>query len=580
MTIGREPITIIEIDQDFCTRTYGVAPCTASVGVTGDRKCFNTRRTCQDAPNYDIGTLTLRFCTPHENPSRSAVLIPTVMSVSTVPTEINIAGTDKNISALGRRASVTITLADAPHHDRGIDPYADDRGYDPMTRGTFWSKWLARNPYYTGRALRVRDGYIGQDLSEFSTRHYIIDRITGPVSGRVTIVAKDPLKLTDADRAQAPAPSRGFVLTDFEADATSFILTPEGVGNLDYPASGVIRIGGELISYTRAADVMTMTARGLRGTETEAHEAGDVVQQVLIYDRERVDAVMYDLLSNYTQIAPSLIDYAEWASEAAKWLSGFKVSTWITEPTGVGILLGELQNQCLCYIWWDERDQEVKFRAIRPLLPTDTSTPMSWQSEILAGSMQMDVRPDERLSQVWVYYGQIDPTQKLDDVSNYRRVRIRADLPAEGDDQYREQRIRKIFSRWMNSANDTETLALSARMLNRFRENPTIITLGLDAKDRAIQIADVVVITHPDLVDDTGDALPRTQQVVAYQDTEVGHSATIKTRPFDLTGRYAFVMENDALDYSSTAPEGRVIAGFIAPDSGLFSDGSEAYKVI
>ena len=42
---GREPITIVELEQDTCGLRYGVAPCTAVLGLTGDRKCFNTRAT-------------------------------------------------------------------------------------------------------------------------------------------------------------------------------------------------------------------------------------------------------------------------------------------------------------------------------------------------------------------------------------------------------------------------------------------------------------------------------------------------------------------------------------------------------
>src|SRR3954465_10733275 len=52
--LGREPVTILEVDLDYCANTYGVAPCTAAVGVTGSAKCFNTRKTCQDANHYTI----------------------------------------------------------------------------------------------------------------------------------------------------------------------------------------------------------------------------------------------------------------------------------------------------------------------------------------------------------------------------------------------------------------------------------------------------------------------------------------------------------------------------------------------
>jgi hypothetical protein len=45
--------TFVEIELPVCTLTYGESPCTAALGVTGDKKCFNTRKTCQDIANYD-----------------------------------------------------------------------------------------------------------------------------------------------------------------------------------------------------------------------------------------------------------------------------------------------------------------------------------------------------------------------------------------------------------------------------------------------------------------------------------------------------------------------------------------------
>jgi len=47
-----ERIEFIEIDLNICQNSYGIAPCTAQVGVTGTEKCFNCVSTCQDLANY------------------------------------------------------------------------------------------------------------------------------------------------------------------------------------------------------------------------------------------------------------------------------------------------------------------------------------------------------------------------------------------------------------------------------------------------------------------------------------------------------------------------------------------------
>ena len=97
---GREPIVLVQIDQDFCTRSYGVAPCTAS----GPDQCFNTLRSCQDPANYDRGSLTLTFAEPRANLPRTENIIPSLRSVSTAPTVINPANGNQNAAALGQRA--------------------------------------------------------------------------------------------------------------------------------------------------------------------------------------------------------------------------------------------------------------------------------------------------------------------------------------------------------------------------------------------------------------------------------------------------------------------------------------------
>src|SRR5690606_32328883 len=146
---GRKPVTIIELDQDFCTRTFGVGGCTAVLGETGDRNCINTLKTCHVADVFNKGTMTLRFTDARSTiPRDGTVYIPSLLSVQSRPMRI------EPSKGLGTRASVKIVLQDHPSDDHQVDPYVGERPYDPMTRGTFWTKWLARNPYYQNRPVR------------------------------------------------------------------------------------------------------------------------------------------------------------------------------------------------------------------------------------------------------------------------------------------------------------------------------------------------------------------------------------------------------------------------------------------
>src|SRR5690625_2832044 len=106
----REPITFVEIEQDFCNLTYGVAPCMAGIGVTGDTQCYNTLRTCQDADNYDRGTKKLLFS--DAQPPAGMYAVPSIRRIDTAPTVINPGGGGRRSGPLGQRASLSVTFQD------------------------------------------------------------------------------------------------------------------------------------------------------------------------------------------------------------------------------------------------------------------------------------------------------------------------------------------------------------------------------------------------------------------------------------------------------------------------------------
>lgn len=583
-TIGREPITIIELDQDSCALVYGVAPCQAVLGVTGLIKCHNTILTCQDDDNFDLETLTLRFSTPMEanDLGDDVTVIPSLISVDTVPTVINIGGADKDSSPLGQRAKITASLRDHPYHDRLVDKYWDERDYDPASQGTFWSKWLARNPYHLGRPLRVRQGYVGQALADMDVRHYIIERIDGPSKGVVEIIAQDPLKLLDGTRRQAPTPNTGMLAGDIDEDDLAFTLSPAGIGNSQYPTSGIARIGSELVSYNRSADAVTLTSRGRRFTAATTHSAGDVFQDVLEIVSRRVDVLLADLLINYAGIDAAFIPTAEWAAEADLWLNGFDMSTWITEPTGLADLVAEILQQGCCFIWWDEQDQEVKFRAVRSFFSVTDSAPIaiSDDANIVADSVDIVFKPDERISQVLIHYAQIDPTKGVDDPANYDRTRLLTDTDAESSLRYNERRVKEIFARFLDDANDAATSVLASRILERHVDTPKVIKFATDAKDTAIRTGGVVSMIHHGLVDVTGENHATLLQITSSEEDDPGHRITFEARPFLSRTRYAFIMANGSPVYSLASDAQKETGAWIAPNAMGFANGDRAYRIL
>ena len=124
----RQPITLFEIDKPRCSRTYGVAPCAAVLGTTGDDKCFNSRKSCQDPANLDLSeTVTLRFSEPQEGVEQYGPVIPSITSITTMPLTVNLGGMESSVAPLGDRESVTIKVKDHPYSDLLTDKYRLER---------------------------------------------------------------------------------------------------------------------------------------------------------------------------------------------------------------------------------------------------------------------------------------------------------------------------------------------------------------------------------------------------------------------------------------------------------------------
>lgn len=393
----RKSLTFVEIDIPYgggCV--YGVAPCTATLSgenPTGTRKCFNTIATCQDRPNFAETTVTLRFAIATADLAESGIAaIPTITDVNFSPAIISL-GED-----LGVRASLSVSFKDHPWSDTGdgYDKYVDERPYDPFKTGTYWGKFRARQPFLRGRAIRLIRGFLGQTLAEMETRHYVIESFDGPTSsGQFTITAKDVLKLADGDRAQAPRISNGFLVAGITNTAGTATLTPSGIGNAEYPASGIAAIGGnEIVTFTRSGDTLTLTARGQFGTEASAHDAQDRVQVCLFYEGEDPADIISDLFENYASVPSSYIPLTSWRAETEAFLRRVYTAL-IAEPTPVNRLVSELVEQAALAIWWDDRTQRIRLQVLRQI---ETDAALWDDRTIKENSLTIRDQPKKRWS--------------------------------------------------------------------------------------------------------------------------------------------------------------------------------------
>ncbi|MFO1202993.1 MAG: hypothetical protein U1E58_10205 [Tabrizicola sp.] len=582
-------MTLVEIDMDRCTLTWGVGACTAALGGKVVRKCFNTFATCKvpgKAP-FASAPYTLRFCEARAGLPVGLGAIPILESVSQITATVNIAGSDEDMSALGRTATVTVKLRNVPHNDMGLDPYQAERitgaaqldgiGYDPAASGTLLGRLKARWPHYSGRALRILEGRIeaGSFVVE-QTRHYTLTDWVGPDDKAVvTLKAKDPMSALDDDKAVLPAPSPGVLAAAISDVAGSLTLAPTGAGAA-YPASGRAKIGSELVNYTRAGDVMTLTARGVRGTKAAAHSVGDTVQDVLVVQAMRVDDLAEMLVR--VRLPAALVPKAtKWAPEVSRWAPSLKLTSDVCEPTGVKKLLAELAVLGVS-IFWDDVAQEVALRVNRPV-DADEIFDLTDAGHLLDASIAE--RNEKRLTEVLFFSVQLDPTKSAASADNFARVASIVDAEAMDARAFGDRKMRKIFCRWLNDGGDAIIGLVGRRLLRRLNTAPAHLVGGVSVKDRAVPLAAVARVTSGVIEDEVGRSPVRLMQVISREPSGAGGRVEYVLQAYQFAGRYGFATENARPTYPASN-DAQQTRGMYAcnPATLKMSNGDEPYLAI
>ena len=504
MAFAAQPIEVVEIMQPLCSRVFGSSPCLA----TGDA-CWNTDVTCKFRSALDLTqTLALRFVADDvyewQAPAgafQPALAIPALQSYSTAPTVLNVASGSRDKSPLGYRAVSQVRIKDFPWNDIETDPYVATRDYVPDQQGSFWTKWLARNPFHVGYTLNIYEGLLGQTLGQMVKREYVIEKIDHGKDG-VAITAKDILRKVTDTAITAPYVSRGELASAITNSQTS--LTVAGALIADYEAAGYLRINSEIMSYASVATsgsdlVFSTLTRGIAGTTAAAHNQNDRVQRVIYYNAEPFHEIIYDLLVTWGGIPAQYIDLPAWAAEKTTFRPDFDFTAYIADPVKIDDLVGEVCLQALANVWWDERVQQIVLKAIKPepspYLLTDDDA-------IVAGSLSFREKPEERASQAHVYYLQRTPIANVTERTNYARVSAFIDVNRQI--QYGgEPQVRELFCRFIISQPIANALAQS--YLARFSDVRREVTFDLSAKDAAdIWTGSVVTIRHFLDVDFTG----------------------------------------------------------------------------
>lgn len=550
---------------------WGTDPDATTTYTVIDRPnaCYNTFRTCQDKPNYLKGTKTLKFTGIGAPINKADAARPYIARLTTAPTELDLE------EAISRRASSSVVLVDDTDSDVDMDPYVRDR--TAKARGTFWTRFFARNLNYAGRAARVKRAFVDRGVfGAYTTERFIIEASKGPdARGEVTLSLKDPIKLLD--RAKAPTPTSGKLALDFGLNDLTFTL--DGTGSQYPTGGGWVRIGDEVVRYaSRSGEVFTLTDGTYRaqfGSSAAAHQAGDGVQLCLVYQNKTVAEIAEDL-HNLAGIVDADLDLAGLLDEQATWLGAdFTIeSVCITDPEDITALLQELLQPAGITTWWSPTEQKVKFKVYAPASPAAiTVTVLDDTGELMDQSVATERLEDLRITFGVVNYGLRTAVSNPEEPKSYQQGAIHVDLDAESDNEYDERRVLTINSRFYGPDNDNAMRIFIQRYVARHRDAPERIEFTLDPKDGSLKEGETCDLQTFRLVDEAGNT--RTARVLIVRRESRGTEVKYAARITNFDRPYGFIAPDGTPNY----PNNNGYA-CVSQNDGRMTNGDPGYLVI
>lgn len=492
-------LTYIEIDIDYCARSFGVAPCTAS----GSNKCFNTRNRsldCGDPANFNAATKTVRFGVDTGFLPSTIECIPNLIAAEMTAPKL---APGENI---GQRATLSCKFKNHRHNDVGFDKYYDTRSYDPFQTGTFWGKFVSRNPYLYRMPIRLIQGFLGQALAEMKVFNFVIEKMDGPdTDGQFSITGVDFMRFLDGDSAQVPKLSKGSLNADITDTATSATLKPSGIGAAEYPASGVLSIGEEICTFTRSSDTLTLT-RGAHGSKADAHQADDTVQLCYVQTTQNEATILADIITNYTDLNSSYINTTDWQNEVTQY-SNLLYTGVIPKPSPVKAVINEFIQQAGLIVYPDVEANKIRLSVLRP---ASDSALVFTESNTWPGVQISDT--GTRYSQAWTYFYQKNKAEDLTKDTNYYTTAATIDA----DNPHTVESIRKVYSRWLPRSALSAAQAINNRILSRYRVAPRQFAFSVDRKN-TLKLGQSIVLAHRVVENAFGQTDTVTAQIISIK---------------------------------------------------------------
>ncbi len=487
---------------------------------------------------------------------------PNLISVSPAPVEIV---PTKGVSL---RGTITIKLRDF---------------VDAGETSSYFSKFLAQNPFYFGRRIEIFESftgglysYMGETLNFIDGRkEYQIDSIHLN-QGVLTIKAKDPLTLGDSLKSKVPKPSRfslnaditntetgnlsvrldGTTLTESPTNTytdSNFALFEETFGAHD--AEGFMRINEEIIKYKviKTGSIgsspncqLNILTRPEWGTKVDEHSADDTIQQCVVFgdytttsSGKFIDEVAYELLVNQAGVSPNAIETGvskiySWTDERETWVNTFKINAILSEPKEVNKTLAQFANNTGVNFFWDDNAGKIRMKAETPLLDTSSIVTVT-DDHILLNSFNLINSEKDRVSRVYYYYGIKDSTADRDKPKNFKNLYVTIDSDSEGEAQYGIESNKVIYG-W--GIRDTSTATtMGQRLLSRYKNTPITCTFEVDKSVDDIRTGDHFFLNTRHILNSDGTIRPQTEmQCVSLTYDSKKQINKIKAISFNFSG--------------------------------------------
>jgi hypothetical protein len=205
-----------------------------------------------------------------------------------------------------------------------------------------------------------------------------------------------------------------------------------------------------------------------------------------------------------------------------------------------------------------------------------------------------------------MFFGHRFPTLELDKLVSFASLEIKIDTEAESPEEYDQSKIYQVFSRWLPTAKRSTASQIATRQVRSYRDSKIVVSMSLDAKDDDYWTGDVVGLQTSLVQDETGapanlnylvlevdEAVSDAGVLYKYRiqaestllrvgvitPNEVGDELVFDGDPVTFDGDPIGSGSGAFPDYSAASSLQKSHYAFIAPNTGVFADGTPAYQI-